>query len=199
MASRCRRASAIGWRATFSWRAPRSRRSVSYSSRTPAAYAIAPVLVHQGAGHADRPRRVGHVDDRAVVLGLDLDRGVRPRRRRAADQQRQLEPLALHLAGEVAHLLERRRDQPGQPDQVRAGLPRRVEDPAGRDHHAEVDDLVVVAGEHDADDVLADVVDVALDRGHDDPPVRTRRAGLALLPRCTARGGRRPSSSPGRS
>ena len=50
------------------------------------------------------------------------------------------------------------------------------------DHHAEVDDLVVVAAEDDADDVLADVVDVALDGGHQD---------LAAL-----RSGRRPSPSP---
>ena len=43
-----------------------------------------------------------------------------------------------------------------------------LEDLFGGDHHAEVDDLVVVAGEHDADDVLADVVDVALHgREHD--------------------------------
>ena len=38
----------------------------------------------------------------------------------------------------------------------------------GRHHHAEIDDLVAVAAEHDADDVLADVVHVALDgRQHD--------------------------------
>ena len=38
-----------------------------------------------------------------------------------------------------------------------------------RHHHAEIDDLVVVAAEHDADDVLADVMDVALDGGQQDP------------------------------
>ncbi|MGY3107855.1 hypothetical protein ACVWW7_004482 [Bradyrhizobium sp. LM6.9] len=43
-----------------------------------------------------------------------------------------------------------------------------LDDLGGRHHHAEVDDLVIVALEHDADDVLADVVDVALDgREHD--------------------------------
>ena len=47
-------------------------------------------------------------------------------------------------------------------------------------HHAEVDDLVVVALEDDADDVLADVVDVALDGGHDDAARGPRRAGLLL-------------------
>ena len=39
----------------------------------------------------------------------------------------------------------------------------------------EIDDLVIVALENDADDVLADVVHVALDRRHHDPP-----GGLAL-------------------
>jgi hypothetical protein len=37
-----------------------------------------------------------------------------------------------------------------------------------RHHHAEVDHLEVVAAEHHADDVLADVVHVTLDGGHDD-------------------------------
>ena len=35
-------------------------------------------------------------------------------------------------------------------------------------HDAEIDDLEIVALEHDADDVLADVVDVALDGGKND-------------------------------
>ena len=44
----------------------------------------------------------------------------------------------------------------------------RVEDRLGGRHHPEVDDAVVVAAEDHADDVLADVVDVALHgRGHD--------------------------------
>ena len=45
-----------------------------------------------------------------------------------------------------------------------------VEDLLRRNHDAEIDDLVIVALEHDADDVLADVVHVALDRRHHDPP-----------------------------
>ena len=47
-------------------------------------------------------------------------------------------------------------------------LPCRLQDLGRRHHDAEVDDLVIVAGEHDADDVLADVVDIALDRRHQD-------------------------------
>jgi hypothetical protein len=56
---------------------------------------------------------------------------------------------------------------------------------AAGNHHAEVDDLVVVAAEDDADDVLADVVDVALDRWRSRssrlacrcPPARPRDTG----------------------
>ncbi len=46
-------------------------------------------------------------------------------------------------------------------------------------HHAQIDDLVVVAAQHDADDVLADVVDVTLDGGHDDGAARGRFGGFA--------------------
>ena len=43
-----------------------------------------------------------------------------------------------------------------------------VEDVLLGNHHAEVNDLVVVAAEHHTDDVLPDVVHVALDRGEED-------------------------------
>ena len=129
---------------------------------------VAPIGLDERAGDADRPRRVDDVDDRARVGRRDLDRGVGPRRRRAADEQRDREALALHLGRDVGHLVERRGDQPRQADQVGVDLDRLLEDARGRDHHAEVDDLVVVAAEHDPDDVLADVVDVALDRRGDD-------------------------------
>jgi hypothetical protein len=44
----------------------------------------------------------------------------------------------------------------------------RYRDPLGGYHHAEVDHLEVVALQDHADDVLADVVHVALDRRRDD-------------------------------
>ena len=39
-------------------------------------------------------------------------------------------------------------------------------------HHAEINHFVIIASKHDADDVLADVMDVAFDRGHEDAALR---------------------------
>ena len=99
----------------------------------------------------------------------------------AADQQRQVEALALHLGRDMAHLVERRRDQARQPDDVGLPLARGVEDLLRRHHDAEIDDLVIVALEHDADDVLADVVHVALDR-RDHDLARRARLGRGQAP-----------------
>ena len=49
---------------------------------------------------------------------MDLDGRVYAAGGGAADQQRQLEALPLVLGGDVAHLVERGRDQAGQPDEV---------------------------------------------------------------------------------
>ena len=58
--------------------------------------------------------------------------------------------------------------RPLRPIEIGLLVDRRLQNPIARHHHAEVDDLVAVAAEHDADDVLADVVDVALDGGEHD-------------------------------
>ena len=130
---------------------------------------------HQARRHADGAAGVGDIDRLpAPVVRMDLHRRVHAAGGGAADQQRQVEALPLHLGGDVAHLVERRRDQAGEPDDVGVLLLRRLQDLRRRHHHAEIDHLVIVALEHDADDVLADVVHVALDRGHDDLAVGAR-------------------------
>ena len=50
--------------------------------------------------------RVEHVDGLRSVLRSDLHGGVLARRRRASDQERQLETRALELARDVHHLVE---------------------------------------------------------------------------------------------
>ena len=104
----------------------------------------------------------------AAVRGCDPDGRVLAGGRRTADQQRQL-ARAAHLLRHVHHLVQRRSIRPERLT-VGACLDGGIEDRVARHHHAEVDDLVVVAAEDDADDVLADVVHVALDGGEDDRP-----------------------------
>jgi hypothetical protein len=88
--------------------------------------------------------------------------------------------VALHFLGDIDHFVEARRDQAGEADDAGVLLPRRVEDLRRRNHHPQIDHLIVVALEHDADDVLADVVDVALDGGHHHLAVGLPLAGLRL-------------------
>ena len=104
-------------------------------------------------------------DGVVVVLRRDFDRGVLTAGRRAADEQRHIHRPPFHFAGDEHHLVERRRDETAQPDHVRALVDGSLENPVGRDHHAQVDHVVVVAPQHDPDDVLADVVHVTLDGG----------------------------------
>ena len=115
------------------------------------------------------------------IARRDLHGRVQLRRRRAADQQRHGEAAALHLARHVHHLVERRRDEAGEADDVDLLGDGGVEDLVGGNHDAEVDDLVVVAAENDADDVLADVVNVALHRRHQHLAALREVAGFRLL------------------
>ena len=136
------------------------------------------VSTEQRRGDTDRAARVDHIDRLPGVIGrIDLHGGMDARGRRAADQQRHVEALTLHLARHVHHLVERRGDEPGETDDVGLLLAGAIEDRLRRHHHAEVDHVEVVAGQHDADDVLADVVDVALHGRHHD--LARRRAALA--------------------
>ena len=133
--------------------------------------------VHQGAGDPDGAGGVLHVDDGPAVGRLQLHGRVGARGGGAADEQRHAQAGPLHLGGHHAHLLERGRDEPGEADEVRPLRHGRLQDLRPGHHDAQVDDLVVVAAEHDADDVLADVVDVALDGGHHDPAGRAAAGG----------------------
>ena len=126
------------------------------------------VGVQQTFDDRHRDRGVVYMHDRLTVLRSDLHRRVLGRRRRAANQQRNNEALPLHLFGDMHHLVERRRDQAAQPNDVGTFRNRRFQNLLARDHHAEIDDLEVVAPQHDGDDVLADDVNIAFDRGDDD-------------------------------
>ena len=141
------------------------------------------LFAQQALGHAHAARGIRHVDHRAFVMRGDLDRRVHAAGGGAADQQRHL-PVAevrvlLHLASHVLHLFQAGRDQAREADDVGALFARLLQDLMGRHHHAHVHHLEVVALQDHGDDVLADVVHVALDGGDDD---------LALAAHVAARG-----------
>ena len=134
--------------------------------------------------HAHAARGIGHVDHRPFVMRRDLHRRVHAAGGGAADQQRDLPDaevlVLLHLAGHVLHLFQAGRDQARQADDVRALDLGPGQDLVARHHHAHVHHLEVVALQDHGDDVLADVVHVALDGGDDDLALgRARRAPAA--------------------
>ena len=130
--------------------------------------------VEQRFDGGDGERRIDHVDDRLLVVVGDLHRRVLGRRGCSADQQRYRKTLPLHLLRDVSHLIQRRRDQAAQPDDVGSLFLRRFEDLVARDHYAEIDHVEAVAAQHDSDDVLADVVNVPFDCGDDDSTATAR-------------------------
>ena len=116
----------------------------------------------QRSHHAHGARGVLHIDRWAAVVLLNFHRGVRFGGGRAANQQRNGKALTLHLFRHVNHFIQRRGNQAREANQVRIHLFGGFEDFVRRDHHAEVDDFVVITLQHHADDVFSDVVHVAL-------------------------------------
>src|SRR5262249_59562695 len=124
---------------------------------------------HRRRGRADRAACIMDIDRlTTLVVGVDFYGRMDTAGGGAADHQRQFETLPLHLGGHVAHFIEGRGYQPRQADDIGPFLPRSFENLGRWHHHAEIDDLVIIALENHADDVLADVVHVALDGGHHD-------------------------------
>ena len=96
-----------------------------------------------------------------------------PARRRSADQERHVDLAPRHFLCNRNHFVEGRCDQPRKPNHVRVLVDGGLQDLVYRDHDAQVNDFVVVAAEDDADNVLANVVDVAFYRRHHDLALAT--------------------------
>ena len=84
------------------------------------------------------------MDHGLLVAGCDLDGRVRLGGGSPADEQRYVEAFALHLFGIVDHLVQRRRYEARESDNVRALLFGGLQDLGGRNHHPQVYDLEVV-------------------------------------------------------
>src|SRR4051794_32519433 len=98
-----------------------------------------PVVAQQASGHRHGAAGIEYMDYGLAIMRRDLDRGVRPARGRAADQQRQFETETLHFTRYVDHLVERWRDQPAEADQVCLLGFGPFEDLLAWDHHTHID------------------------------------------------------------
>ena len=134
---------------------------------------LAPIKAEETSHDPNGAGCVQHVDRRAMVPLLNLDGGVHARRRCAANEQGNVEFQPLHFAGHVGHLVERRCNESAQADEVDVFLSCGSENLIARHHHAEVDHLVVVTLEHDAYDLLTDVVHIAFDSSQQNLPARS--------------------------
>ena len=112
---------------------------------------------------------------------IDLHRRVRRARRRPPDQQGLRHAAALHLARHVNHLVKAGRDQARKADDIHLFLHRRVENLVSWHHHAKVDDIITVTGEHHTNDVLADIVHIAFHGRHQHLAVGLRGRSQPLL------------------
>ena len=129
-------------------------------------------VTEQALRHAHAARGIGHIGHRALVMRGDAHGGVHAAGGRAADQQRNLLEaevvVLLHLAGHILHLFQAGRDQARQTNDVgplRLGAGQHL---MARHHDAHVDHVEVVALQDHGDDVLANVMHIALDGSDDD-------------------------------
>ena len=81
---------------------------------------------------------------------------------------------ALHLTSDVYHLIQRRRDQTREADDVAVFFFGHFQNLVGRDHHAQINHFEVITLQHDTHDVLTDIVYVALNSRHQDFALRLR-------------------------
>ena len=66
----------------------------------------------------------------------------------------------------MAHLIQRRRNQPRKANHISLLSTCSFNDLSGGNHHAQIDDFEIVTLQNNADDILADVMDIAFDGRH---------------------------------
>ena len=81
-------------------------------------------------------RSIRDVDNGSVVVRSNFKRGMEIRGRSPADHYRNPQSGALHLADDMHHLLERRRNQTGEADEIRRFVYSRLDDTLRRHHNA---------------------------------------------------------------
>ena len=155
---------------------------------------LAPPDRHERVHQPQSLERVAGVAHLAVEQPGQVLLHVGPGERGTAEHHRPApgQPARVQLGQVVPHDHGGLHQQPGHPDDVGAVLAGRLEDGRDRLLDADVDHVVAIVGQDDVDQVLADVVHVALDRGQHDPALAVRHRTAP----CAAPGSPRRSSSP---
>ena len=116
-----------------------------------------------------------------VVERGQLDRRVQGGSGGAADEERRIQSPRLHLAADFLHLEQGRGNQSAYADEGGMMLFGGLQDRFLVHHHAQVHHIESVAAEDDARDILADVMDIPLDRRvNDDRALRRLFSGVHI-------------------
>mmetsp|Transcript_72767 Transcript_72767/g.206503 ORF Transcript_72767/g.206503 Transcript_72767/m.206503 type:complete len:333 (+) Transcript_72767:1404-2402(+) len=113
-----------------------------------------------------------------LVLRCELYRCVTLRGCGTTNHERHRHALLLHLLCHVHHLIERGRNEARETDDIHIILDGPFQDLLAGHHDAHVNHLVVVAAKHYTNDVLPNVVNIALDGGHQHDAVPLRLVGI---------------------
>mmetsp|Transcript_11436 Transcript_11436/g.13556 ORF Transcript_11436/g.13556 Transcript_11436/m.13556 type:complete len:308 (-) Transcript_11436:295-1218(-) len=125
------------------------------------------LLVQQRLDNGDGPGGIQDVDTRTLVLRCDLDRCVHTRGGGSTNQKWHLHSTLLHLLCDCHHFVKRWSDQTGETNHINLVLLGSVQNVVAVAHDTDVDNLEVVAPQHNTDNVLTDVVDITLHSCHE--------------------------------
>ena len=143
---------------------------------------LAALGAHDGVHQLEALERVARVMHFALIdvgqVVLDVAAG----ERRSAEQHREPvgDPAGVHLLEVFLHHHGGLHQQAGHADHVGVLVLGHVEDVGDRLLDADVDDLVAVVGQDDVDEVLADVVHVALDRRQHDAALAASSSACSM-------------------
>ena len=105
-------------------------------------------------------RSIQHMNDRIVIMRSDLNGRMQLRSRGAPHHYGNTQAGFLHLVRHMHHLFERRRDQTGKTDQIRLLFDCLFYDHVCRNHHSQIDHLIIVASQDDRNNILSDVMHI---------------------------------------
>ncbi|MCY1521928.1 hypothetical protein D9M68_567670 [compost metagenome] len=106
------------------------------------------------------------MNDRILILCINLYCGMHFRRCCSANQEWNVQATMLHFSGHVYHFIQAWCNQATQPDHICIFGNCRLQYLFGRHHDAQVYNLIIITGQYDTDNILADIVYITLYRSH---------------------------------